>query len=137
MLNDSVLLRLRLPPFAPFFADFFAGVFAILFFFFCVCVYINILKSECVCVHGGGVVCACGRKHTLCYVDKDCLVEHCKHRTIHIFPRQWYSYVNRFERGRCCGHPNSDRRDRFHGSSLAEILFLYCVVVKTVMGLML
>ena len=92
MLNDSVLLRLRLPPFAPFFADFFAGVFAILFFFFCVCVYINILRVRvCVCARGGGVVGACGRKHTLCYVDKDCLVEHCKHRTIHIFPRQWYS----------------------------------------------
>ena len=61
MLNDSVLLRLRLPPFAPFFADFFAGVFAILFFFFCVCVYINILESECVGARVGGVVGACGR----------------------------------------------------------------------------
>ena len=108
------------------------------FFFLCLCIYkyIEVRVCVCVCARGGGVVCACGRKHTLCYVDKDCLVEHCKHRTIHIFPRQWYSYVNRFERGRCCGHPNSDRRDRFHGSSLAEILFLYCVVVKTVMGLM-
>ena len=54
MLNDSVLLRLRLPPFAPFFADFFAGVFAILFFFFlCLCIYKYIEVRECVCARAG------------------------------------------------------------------------------------
>ena len=56
------------------------------FFFFCVCVYINILESGCVGARAGGVVGACGRKHTLCSVDNNTVVEHCKRRTIHIFP---------------------------------------------------
>ena len=56
------------------------------FFFVCVCVYINILESGCVGARAGGVVGACGRKHTLCSVDNNTVVEHCKRRTIHIFP---------------------------------------------------
>ena len=80
----------------------------------------------CVCT-GRGVSCVRVDENTRCaMLIKTVLLNIVNIGQFTFSPRQWYSYVNRFERGRCCGHPNSDRRDRFHGSSLAEILFLYC-----------